>query len=131
MFIRWAPFSARVFCQRLRAYATLFELRSRCHKRVPERHRVGKRRTSGEVGVRKALSRDRRGAYNFANRSPNTPAGSPNFSVGGPATFLPPARSTRTYAESQTGQGTSSTGIPSTDRSGRYRSPRSDRGGAR
>src|ERR1700691_3367612 len=116
MFIRWAPFSAGVFCQRLRAYATLFELRSRSNKRVPERHTLERRRTSGEVGVRKALSRDDRGVYNCANRSPDTPAGAVRFSVRDPATFLPTARSTRTYAESQTGRGTSSTGIPSTDR---------------
>src|SRR6202050_5203232 len=108
MFIRWAPFSARVFCQRLRAYATLFEPRSRSDKRVQLRHQLAKRRTSGEVGVRKALSRDRRGAYNCANRSPDTLAGAVKFSVRDPATFLPTARSTRTYAESQTGRGTPS-----------------------
>src|SRR5580658_3857284 len=112
MFIRWAPFSAGVFCQRLRAYATLFEPRSRSDKRVPHE----KRRTSGEVGVCKALSRDDRGVYNCANRSPDRPAAAAKFSVRDPATFLPTARSTRTYAESQTGRGTSSREIPSTGR---------------
>src|ERR1700728_5435632 len=116
MFIRWAPYSARVFCQRLRAYATLFELRSRSDKRVPEPHKGHKRRTSGEAGVRKALSRDGRGVYNCANRSPDTPAGAAKFSVRDRAAFLPTARSTRTCGESQRERGTLSTGIPSTDR---------------